>query len=99
MEERQEPQSCTADITFWGDFEPAASTDSLDRAIDYSKVLSKSVEVAESGEYSLIETLAYRMARAILQDFPAYRVGIRLRKHPVSFSDKVDFVEIEIEEP
>jgi 7,8-dihydroneopterin aldolase/epimerase/oxygenase len=97
-EERREPQPCEADITFWGDFEAAASTDSLDKAIDYSRVLAKATAMAETGEYNLIETLAYRLARSILQEFPAHKVGIRLRKRPLSLSGKLDFVEIEYEE-
>jgi 7,8-dihydroneopterin aldolase/epimerase/oxygenase len=97
-EERREPQPCEADITFWGDFEAAASTDSLDKAIDYSRVLAKAIATAEAGEYNLVETLAYRLARSILQEFPAHKVGIRLRKRPLSLSGKLDFVEIEHEE-
>jgi dihydroneopterin aldolase len=97
-EERREPQSCEADITFWGNFEAAASTDSLDKAIDYRRVLEKAEAIAQTGEYNLIETLAYRLARAVLQDFPAHKVGIRLRKRPVSLSGRIEFVEIEIEE-
>ena len=97
-EERREPQLCEADITFWGDFEPAACTDALDKAIDYSQVLTKAEDIAQAGEYNLVETLAYRLARAVLQSFPVQRVGIRLRKRPLSLSGKIDFVEIEIEE-
>jgi 7,8-dihydroneopterin aldolase/epimerase/oxygenase len=97
-EERRNPQPCEADITFWGDFEAAASTDSPDKAIDYSRVLARAVTTAESGEYKLIETLAYRLARTVLQEFPAFKVVIRLRKRPLSLSGKLDFVEIELEE-
>ncbi len=97
-EERREPQTCEADITFGGDVEAAASTDSLDQAIDYTGVLQKAESVAQTGEYVLIETLAYRLARAVLQNFPADKVGIRLRKHPASLAGKIDFVEIEIED-
>jgi len=97
-EERRDPQPCDADITFWGDFEAAAATDSLDKAIDYRRVLEKAEEIARTGEYNLIETLAYRLARTVLQDFPAHKVGIRLRKQPVSLSGRIDFVEVEIEE-
>jgi dihydroneopterin aldolase len=97
-EERRNPQPCEADITFWGDFEAASSTDSLDQAIDYSRVLARAVATAESGEYHLIETLAYRLARTVLQEFPAFKVGIRLRKRPLALSGRLDFVEIELEE-
>jgi 7,8-dihydroneopterin aldolase/epimerase/oxygenase len=97
-EERAVPQLCEADITLWGDFEAAAATDSLDKAIDYSRMLAKAEATAVAGEYNLLEALAYRIARAVLQDCPAHKVGVRIRKRPASLTARIDFVEIEIEE-
>jgi dihydroneopterin aldolase len=94
--ERRLPQSCQADITLWGDFEAAGSTDSLDKAIDYRSVLTVAVEAAQTREYNLVETLAYRLARDVLQGFPARRVSVRVRKKPASLADKIDYVEIEV---
>lgn len=96
--ERRLPQPCLADVTLWGDFEAAASTDSLDNALDYSKVLNLVLETAHSREYNLIETLAYQVARRVLQSFPAARVGVKVRKRPVSLMERIDFVEVEVEE-
>ena len=75
--ERRLPQSCQADLTVWGDFEAAATTDSLDRAIDYSRILSVVLETARAREYNLLETLAYRIAKDVLKALPAQRVGVR----------------------
>jgi 7,8-dihydroneopterin aldolase/epimerase/oxygenase len=96
--ERRLPQRCDADITLWGDFEAAGSTDSLDKAIDYSRVLSKVVEIAHSREYSLIETLAYQISREILQCFPARRVSVKVRKRPATLSHALEFIEVEVEQ-
>jgi len=96
--ERRLPQSCLADVTLWGDFEAAASTDSLDKALDYSRVLNLVLETAHSREYNLIETLAYELARKILRSFPADRVVVKVRKRPASLMEKIDFVEVEVEE-
>lgn len=96
--ERRQPQWCEADITIWGDFEAAAADDSLDRAVDYSKVLSTILETAHSREYYLLETLAYRIAREVLQAFPARRVGVCVRKRPASLKEKLDHVEVEVEQ-
>lgn len=96
--ERRLPQPCQADVTLWGDFEAAASTDSLDKALDYSQVLNLVMETAHSREYNLLETLAYQIARRVLQSFPAARVGVKVRKRPVSLMEKIDFVEVEVEE-
>ncbi len=96
--ERRLPQPCDADITLVGDFEAAAATDSLERAVDYSKVLAKVVEVAHAREYNLLETLAYQISREVLQFFPAKKVSIRVRKRPAALSDRLDCIEVEVEQ-
>jgi dihydroneopterin aldolase len=96
--EREIPQACEADVTVWGDFEAAAATDGIDKAIDYSRVLSTVIATAGEREYKLLETLAYRVARRLLEAFPADRVGVRMRKRPATLAGKLDFVEVEVEE-
>jgi dihydroneopterin aldolase len=96
--ERRLPQSCEADVTLWGDFEAAGSTDSLDKALDYSKVLMKVVEIAHAREYNLLESLAYRISREVLQCFPARKVSVKVRKRPAALIGKIDFIEVEIEQ-
>ena len=97
-EERASPQECWADLTIWGDFEAAASTDSLDKSIDYSRILSLVQETSSAQEYNLVETLAYKIVRILLQSFPVNRVRIKVRKRPASLLNQIDFVEIEVEE-
>ncbi len=97
--ERRLPQPCQADVTVYGDFEAAASTDALDRAINYSEVLATVLETASAREYNLLETLAYSIGRAILRAFPARRITVRVRKRPMSLVEKLDYIEIEVEQP
>ena len=94
--ERRLPQPCDADLTIWGDFEAAATTDSLDKAIDYSRVLAIVLNTAHAHEYNLIESLAYRITKEILQAFPAQRVGVRIRKRPAALMDRIDHIEVEM---
>ncbi len=96
--ERRLPQPCQADIVLYGDFEAAAATDSLDRALNYSTVLRKVLEVAHSKEFNLLETLAYTLAREVLSSFPSVRVTVRVRKRPMSLVEKLDFIEVEVEQ-
>jgi dihydroneopterin aldolase len=97
-EERSRPQLCEADLTIEDNFEGAAAQDSLDSSIDYSAVLSAVQETARTGEFSLLETLAYRIVRLVLQEFPVKRAGIRIRKRPAGLMDQMDYVEVEVEE-
>jgi 7,8-dihydroneopterin aldolase/epimerase/oxygenase len=97
-EERSVPQECQADLTLWDNFEAAAAADALDQSIDYCQILSAVQKVAEVHEYILLETLAYRIVRSVLQSFPVDRVRIKLRKRPSSLLKDLDFVEVEVEE-
>ena len=98
LEERASPQPCIADLQIWGDFEAAASTDSLDKSVDYSRVLLLVQEIVESREYNLVETLAYAIVRKVIQNFPVNRVSIKVRKRPATLQDQIDFVEVEVED-
>jgi dihydroneopterin aldolase len=95
--ERRQPQPCEADVSLWGDFEAAFHTDTLEKAVDYSRVLAAVVDEAHAREYNLIEALAHSVARRVLTAFPVARVGVRLRKRPASLGGALEFVEIEIE--
>jgi dihydroneopterin aldolase len=97
-EERETPQECEADLTIWGDFEGAAAMDSLENSIDYCRVLETVQKAAGSRAYNLLETLAYRIVRSVLQDFPVSRARVKLRKRPAALLGKIDFVEVEVEE-
>jgi dihydroneopterin aldolase len=97
--ERRLPQPCQADIVICGDFAVAAASDSLEKAINYSRVLATVLETVNAREYNLLETLAYTIGRAVLKTFPARGVTVRVRKRPMSLVEKIDFIEIEIEQP
>jgi len=97
-EERQSPQECQADLTLWGDFEAAAATDALEKSIDYCQVLRTVQDSAKACEYNLVETLAYRIVRSVLQNFPVSRVKIKVRKRPFILQEQIDYVEVEVEE-
>lgn len=96
--EREMPQECLVDLTIWGDFERAGESDSLDESVDYSAVLSTVKSVAAAGAYCLVETLAYRIVRDVLNQFAVNRVRVKVRKRPASLADDLDFVEVEVEE-
>ena len=68
--ERLMPQRIVVDITLRGDFTAAAESDDLVDAPDYRTPCIKAAEVAASGEYRLVETLADRIASATLETHP-----------------------------
>ena len=96
-EERSSPQECTADLTITGSFADAAEADALDRSVDYTRVLALVLETAAAREYNLVETLAYRIVRAVLQSFSSPGAH-QAQKTPAVMSGVVDFVEVKVEE-
>lgn len=60
------PQRVVVDIELRGDFSAAADSDDLADAVDYREVCAMAVEIAEDGEYRLLEALADRIAHAAL---------------------------------
>jgi 7,8-dihydroneopterin aldolase/epimerase/oxygenase len=97
-EERAVPQDCEADLTVWGDFRAAATADSLEKSVDYCRIVENVRQIAAECEYNLVETLAYAIVRNTLQSFAVNRARIRLRKRPAGLLEWIEHVEIEVEE-
>lgn len=64
--ERRMPQRVVVNIELRGDFSEVADSDDLEDAVDYREVCARMIEVAEEGEYRLLEALADRVAQAVL---------------------------------
>ena len=60
------PQRVVVDIELRGDFSVAAQSDNLVDAPDYRTPCIKAAEAASAAEYRLVETLADRIAEAVL---------------------------------
>ena len=62
------------------DLAPAALSDDLAAAVDYGAVARRRVEIGTEGRVNLIERLAGLIAQALLREFPADQVRVRVRK-------------------
>ncbi len=62
------------------DLAPAALSDDLAAAVDYGAVARRIVEIGTEGRVNLIERLAGLIAQALLREFPADQVRVRVRK-------------------
>jgi dihydroneopterin aldolase len=62
------------------DLAPAAVSDDLAATVDYGRVIRRIVEIGTGTRVNLIERLAGMMAEALLREFPATQVRVRLRK-------------------
>jgi dihydroneopterin aldolase len=86
-EERERAQPLALDLDVQRPFEEAAMNDDLSETTDYAAVLEIASRVAHDGEFLLLETLAYRVAREVLAFDPAIEsvtVAVRKLRPPVA---------------
>lgn len=70
-----------ADVILELDLRRAGETDCLEHTVDYAAVASRVVEIGTGSPVQLVETLAERMAAALLGGFPAVSaVEVRVAK-------------------
>jgi dihydroneopterin aldolase len=83
-EERRRPQTLVMDLFLERPFAEAALNDDLAATTNYAEVLDLAERVAVEGEFLLLETLAYHVAREILAfDEALDVVSVAVRKaHP-----------------
>lgn len=84
-EEREQGQEFITDVQMELDLTAAATTDDLTRTVDYSAVAAQVVEVVQGEPCELIETLAQRIATAVLTHdlVSAVRVTVHKPHAPV----------------
>lgn len=88
-EERTRPQTLGVDLDVERSFTEAALNDDLAATTNYAAILALVERVAVEGEFLLLETLAYHVAREVLAfDEAVTRVEVAVRKlHPPVDSD------------
>jgi dihydroneopterin aldolase len=70
----------SVDVALTLDLAPAALSDDLRATVDYGDVARRIVDIGTRQRVNLIERLAATMAEALLKDFGADEVRVRLRK-------------------
>lgn len=85
------------DLVLHADLTQAGRTDDLKATVDYGDVVRAARQVAETGEYNLIEALAEKLAGRVLADFPVDRVEVRVEKPYPSVNGRVERVAVRID--
>ena len=76
--ERELGQHFAVDVEIWCDLRPAGLSDDLSQTVDYSEVHAQTKEIVEGEPVNLTETLAERIAAAILERHPRVE-GVRVK--------------------
>jgi len=78
------------------DLAPPSQTNSIKDTVDYVAVYQKIKEIVEGKAFSLIESLARALTEVILEEFPVFRVTLRVRKMIPPIPGNIDHIEIEV---
>jgi len=94
--ERELGQRFEIDVEIEADLSEAVQTDSMGKTVNYEKVYRLVENEVVEKKYHLLETMADRIGRDILQKFGASRVLVRVRKPSVPIAGSIDHVEVEV---
>ncbi|HUJ79534.1 MAG TPA: dihydroneopterin aldolase [Nitrospiria bacterium] len=97
--ERELGQRLSLDLEVELSLAEAAATDDLSRTIDYVKLTDALVHLGSRLRPVLVETLAERLADAVLAQFHPRRVTLRLRKVAPPVGAIAGAFEVEITRP
>jgi dihydroneopterin aldolase len=78
--ERRVKQKVVIDLEMPVDCRHAARTDRVEDTLDYKRVAKRIIAFVEGSEFHLVETLADRMARLVLDEFGIAWVRIAISK-------------------
>lgn len=95
-EERREEQPLIVSIAARLDTRAASATDDLTATLDYEEVVREIGKIVSTEEYQLVETLADRIARTILERVYVLDVWVRITKPKAPLSEEVEEVAVEI---
>ena len=88
--ERELGQPFVVDVELRLDLRPAGNSDDLAQTVDYGEVHRRAREIVEGEPVNLTETVAERIARAILEEHPAVEaVRVKVSKPHVRLDDTV----------
>ena len=79
-EEKERPQPFELDLDIRFDMAPAAASDSVGDTVDYGGVVDAVGAMVAGEHFSLLETLAERVAQVVLDDARVTSVVVAVRK-------------------
>jgi len=98
-EERRLGQRFLVDVELRLDISRAASEDDVSATVDYNQVHAVVLEIGTRQKFKLLETLATRIASAILERFPIREVTVRATKPAPALPGVLTGVSVEVTRP
>ena len=95
-DERCRRQPVWIDLELGIDVRQAASTDDVEKTVDYAQLAQAVKQLVEGKPYRLLETMADEVATLVLSRFKTSRVGVRIKKRALP---DIGFAAVEISRP
>jgi 7,8-dihydroneopterin aldolase/epimerase/oxygenase len=96
-EERRTGQTFLVDVELEPSDEVAASTDSIEDAVDYRRVVALVQTVSDGTTFHLLEAFATAIADTVLGELAVRRVRVRVRKPDVVLALPVEHAAVVVE--
>ena len=95
-EERAAPQEIVLDIEVFRDLRAAGQSDDYSNTVCYTAMLTAVTRIVTQQPYYLIETIAEKLAHAMLTEFEIHKVLVRVRKPGALTNQNVRYAAVEI---
>jgi dihydroneopterin aldolase len=95
-QEREKPQPLEVDLELGLDLSQASKSDRLADTVDYKTLVDEVVEIVSSTSYCLLETLAGKIADAVLARPRVESVTVSIAKLALSLGRDLDKVQVKI---
>ena len=94
--ERKVGQRLAIDVEMLLDLSAAIASDDIRRTVNYEAVASLVERVSGEEEFLLLESLADKIARRVLEKFAPASVTVRVKKANLPIATRVASVEVEV---
>jgi len=78
--ERDQKQAVSLDLEMGTNISVAASSEDIEKTLDYKAVAKRLIEFIEGSEFFLVETLAEKVSEIVLEEFSVPWLKLRLGK-------------------
>ncbi|MBZ4688393.1 MAG: 7,8-dihydroneopterin aldolase/epimerase/oxygenase [Clostridia bacterium] len=95
-EEQIRGQKFIVDIEIYTNTKEAGQDDNLEKTINYGELYEKIRDIVENERYNLLEALAEKLAKVVLEQNRVHEVMVRIKKPQAPIAGKFDYMAVEI---
>jgi dihydroneopterin aldolase len=94
--EKETGRRFEVDIDLFLNLDQAGKSDKLKDTVNYKEVYNTVENLIQKNSFSLLETIAVRLAHELLKKFKIEAVNVRVRKMIPPIPGNLDYIEVEV---